>query len=111
MAQTIALSHLAVEDLQVENMSKSGKGTTEVPGKNVAAKSGPNKAILDQGWFKFRRQLEYKLNWRGGVLIAVPAHHTSQTCPACGHVAAENRQTQAKFVCVDTRKTLMSSAR
>ena len=100
---TISKNHamVVIEDLQVSNMSKSSKGTTEVPGKNVAQKSGLNKAILDQGWFEFRRQLEYKLNWRGGVLIAVPAHYTSKTCLACGHVAAENRQTQAKFVCVD----------
>ena len=26
---------------------------------------------------------------------------SQQTCPACGHVAKENRQTQAKFECVD----------
>ena len=92
---------VAIEDLQVGNMSKSSKGTADAPGKNVAAKSGLNKAILDQGWFEFRRQLEYKLNWSGGILIPVPAHYTSQTCPACGHVAKENRQTQAKFECVD----------
>ena len=92
---------VAIEDLQVSKMSKSSKGTTEAAGKNVAQKSGLNKAILDQGWFEFRRQLEYKLNWRGGVLVPVPAHYTSQTCPACGHVAKENRQTQALFACVD----------
>lgn len=92
---------VAIEDLQVRNMSKSSKGTTDAPGKNVAAKSGLNKAILDQGWFEFRRQLEYKLNWNGGVLVSVPAYYTSQTCPTCGHVAKENRKTQARFVCVD----------
>lgn len=92
---------VAIEDLQVRSMSKSSKGTTEAPGKNVAAKSGLNKAILDQGWGEFRRQLQYKLNWSGGVLIPVPAHYTSQTCPACGHVAKESRQTQALFACVD----------
>ena len=40
-----------IEDLQVSNMSKSAKGTAETPGKNVAAKSGLNQAILDQSWF------------------------------------------------------------
>lgn len=64
-------------------------------------KAGLNKAILDQGWGEFRRQLEYKMAWAGGLFIAVPAHHTSQTCPCCGHVAKENRLTQAKFLCVD----------
>ena len=92
---------VAIEDLQVGNMSKSSKGTAKAPGKNVDAKSGLNKAILDQGWGEFRRQLEYKLNWNGGMLIPVPAHYTSQTCPACGHVAKENRLTQARFACVD----------
>ena len=39
--------------------------------------------------------------WKGGILLAVPPQHTSQTCPACGHVSKENRQTQAKFLCLD----------
>lgn len=85
---------VCIEDLQVKNMSKSATG------KNVRAKSGLNKSILDQGWGEFRRQLDYKLAWNGGHLIAVPAQNTSRTCPSCGHISAENRQTQAKFACV-----------
>jgi putative transposase len=100
---TISHNHamVCIEDLQVRNMSKSAQGSVDQPGKNVRAKSGLNKAILDQGWFEFRRQLEYKLQWAGGWLIAVPPHNTSRTCPACGQVSADNRQTQAKFVCVE----------
>ncbi|KGQ32519.1 transposase [Gallibacterium genomosp. 2] len=90
-----------IEDLQVANMSKSAKGTAETPGKNVAAKSGLNRSILDQSWFEFRRQLSYKTQWQGGFLVAVPAQNTSRTCPCCGHVAKENRQTQANFECVE----------
>jgi putative transposase len=82
-------------------MSKSAAGTIEKPGKGVRAKSGLNKSILDQGWFEFRRQLDYKLAWSGGYLIAVPAQNTSRTCPCCGHVSAGNRQTQARFECVN----------
>ena len=91
---------VCIEDLQVKNMSKSAAGTTEQQGKNVRAKSGLNKSILDQGWGEFRRQLDYKLAWNGGYLIAVPPQNTSRTCPSCDHVSAENRQTQAKFACV-----------
>jgi len=40
---------VCIEDLQVRNMSKSATGGTEKPGKNVRAKSGLNKSILDQG--------------------------------------------------------------
>ena len=100
---TISKNHAIVclEDLQVRNMSKSAAGSSDSPGRNVKAKSGLNKSILDQGWFEFRRQLEYKQVWLGGDVLAVPARNTSRTCPACGQVSADNRQTQAKFACVD----------
>lgn len=92
---------VCIEDLQIRNMSKSSKGNVEQHGKKVAQKSGLNRSILDQGWGEFRRQLDYKLAWRGGHLIAVPPHNTSRTCPACGHISDENRQTQARFECVE----------
>jgi len=99
---TISKNHamVCIENLQVRNMSKSASGSAEAPGKNVKAKSGLNKAILDQGWFEFRRQLDYKLAWNGGQLVAVPPRNTSRTCPSCGHVAKENRLSQARFECV-----------
>ena len=99
---TICQNHaiVIIEDLQVSNMTASAAGTLEQPGQHVRQKAGLNKAILDQGWGEFRRQLDYKLAWKGAHLIAVPPHHTSQTCPACGHVSAQNRQTQAGFACM-----------
>ena len=90
-----------VEDLQVANMSKSAKGNAEQHGKNVAAKSGLNRSILDQSWFEFRRQLDYKLLWNGGHLVVVPPQNTSRCCPICNHTDKENRRTQAKFECVE----------
>ncbi|MDH2925585.1 IS200/IS605 family element transposase accessory protein TnpB [Lonepinella koalarum] len=90
-----------VEDLQVANMSKSAKGTVEEPGKNVSQKSGLNRSILDQSWFEFRRQLDYKTQWRGGFLVAVTPQNTSRTCPCCGLVAKENRETQSHFECIE----------
>jgi putative transposase len=90
-----------VEDLKVSNMSRSASGTVENPGKNVKAKSGLNRSILDQGWGMFREMLAYKLAWRGGRLVAVPPAHTSQRCPDCGHVAKENRKSQSEFCCVE----------
>jgi putative transposase len=91
---------VCIEDLRVKNMSRSASGTAENPGQNVRAKAGLNKAILDQGWFEFRRQLDYKIPWAGGMLITVPPQNTSRTCPVCGYVSAENRLTQARFCCV-----------
>ena len=92
---------IVIEDLKVKGMSASAKGTRENPGRKVKQKTGLNRAILDQGWGEFRRQLEYKATWKGAQLIAVPAHYTSQTCPSCGHVSADNRKTQARFACVE----------
>lgn len=92
---------VCIEDLQVRNMSRSSKGNRERHGMRMKQKSGLNRAILDQGWGEFRRQLDYKVAWNGGMLLAVPPHNTSRTCPCCGHVSKGNRQTQAKFLCVD----------
>ncbi|NDE63692.1 MAG: transposase [Chlamydiae bacterium] len=99
---TISKNHavVCVEDLQVKNMSKSASGTIASPCKNVRAKSGLNRSILDQGWGEFRRQLEYKQAWRGGEVIAVSPANTSRTCLECGHVSQDNRQTQSEFLCV-----------
>ncbi|WP_431820972.1 RNA-guided endonuclease InsQ/TnpB family protein [Burkholderia sp. F1] len=99
---TISQNHamVCIEDLQVRNMSRSAAGSRDAPGKSVRAKAGLNKAILDQGWFEFRRQLDYKMTWHGGWLIVVPPANTSRTCPVCHCVSAENRQTQAAFRCV-----------
>lgn len=98
---TISKNHaiVVIEDLKARNMSRSASGTLEAHGKNVRAKAGLNKSILDQGWFEFRRQLAYKLAWLGGNLLAVPPQYTSQTCSRCGCVDKQSRQTQAKFKC------------
>lgn len=92
---------IVIEDLKVSNMSRSARGTVENPGTHVGQKSGLNKAILDQGWYEFRRQLTYKMAWRGGELRVVPPEYTSQTCPECGHVDKANRPTQERFCCVN----------
>ena len=90
---------VVMEDLQVKNMSASASGSLEDPGRNVRAKSGLNKSILDQGWYEFRRQLGYKLAWSGGSLVVIPPQYTSQTCHVCGHVDKASRVSQSQFVC------------
>ena len=102
---SISKSHamIACEDLKVANMSKSASGTMENKGRNVKAKSGLNKSILDQGWGMVVNMLEYKQKWQGGLLIKVNPRYTSQTCFECKYIAKENRQTQAKFECVKCR--------
>jgi putative transposase len=91
---------IVLEDLKVKNMSASASGTIEEPGRRVKQKSGLNKAILDQGWYQFRQLLIYKQEWMGGSVIVVPPQYTSQKCSECSYVSADNRKTQAEFVCI-----------
>jgi putative transposase len=90
-----------MEKLRVRNMTASGKGTIEEPGKNVAQKSGLSRSILDQGWSMFATFLEYKEYERGGRVEFTPAPYTSLHCPHpnCGHTHTNKRPTRDRFCC------------
>ena len=72
----------------------------EAPGRNVAAKSGLNRSMLEQGHAETVRQLSYKAAWLGGEVCRINPAYTSQTCPCCGHVSVGNRPSRAVFRCV-----------
>jgi len=54
------------------------------------------------GWsfFQLRQFVAYKAALYGVPLVFVDPRNTSRTCPACGHIAKENRRTQDSFLCV-----------
>ena len=87
---------IRVEDLHIGNMTRSARGTRENPGRNVRAKAGLNRGILRSGWGLLVRRLEEKAP--GRVEKVSPAF-MSQRCSACGHVDANSRESQARFVC------------
>jgi putative transposase len=87
---------IRVENLRVQDMTRSAKGTIQNPGRGVRPKAGLNRQILASGWRILVERLEHKA--RGRVEKINPAF-TSQRCSACGHVADENRKSQAVFVC------------
>ena len=68
LSTDLAKSHsvIKIEKLQIQNMTRSAKGTVDRPGTNVKAKSRLNRSILDQGWGMFATMLNYKLAERGG---------------------------------------------
>lgn len=88
---------IRLEDLKTRSMTRSAKGTTTEPGRNVAAKAGLNRGILDKAWGLFAQRLEHKAR---GRVEYVPAAYTSQRCSACGTVARESRESQSVFRCV-----------
>ncbi len=89
----------AIEELKIANMTRSARGTVGEPGRNVAQKAGLNRAIRDQCWGEFERQLKYKYAWYGGELLKVPAKHSSNECRACEQVDSDSRESQAVFRC------------
>jgi transposase len=102
---------IRLEDLRVRDMTRSAKGTSEKPGRNVRQKAGLNREILASGWGILVRRLEEKAP--GRVEKINPAY-TSQRCSACGHVDLKSRESQAVFRCTACRFTLnadMNAAR
>ncbi len=87
---------IVVEDLKIATMTRSAKGTTQAPGRNVAAKAGLNREIGKSGWGLLVRRLEDKAP---GRVEKVPPAYTSQRCGACGHVDRKSRESQAVFRC------------
>jgi putative transposase len=90
---------VVVENLKIVNMTASAKGTVEEPGRNVRAKAGLNRAILNMAWGQWAIFADYKLAERGGELRKVPAPNTSIGCRMCGCINKVNRESQAVFHC------------
>ena len=99
LAQAQGRDLIAVEDLQISNMTGSAKGTSANPGRNVRAKSGLNRSILQQGWGEILAMLAYKARKAGIRFISVWPARSSQTCSICGTADPKSRRTQAHFAC------------
>ena len=105
-ALTLVRDHdlIICEDLQVANMTRRPKprqaddGTYEPNG--AAAKAGLNKSIHDAGWGVFLDVLRAKAESAGRVVVEVNSRYTSQRCAECGHIAKDNRVSQAVFKCL-----------
>ena len=98
---------VAMEDLDVQAMTKRPKPKPD-PDRSgqylhngARAKAGLNRSILSNNWSRLMKRLKDKMDANGGKLVIVPAAYTSQTCHECGHVASENRDSQAVFKCVE----------
>jgi putative transposase len=90
---------IAIEKLTIKNMTASAAGTAEKPGRNVRAKAGLNREILDTAPAAFLAMLRDKATEAGSELVEVPTRKLkpSQTCPACGRV--EKKKLTQRFHC------------
>jgi putative transposase len=87
---------IRVEDLNIENMTRSAKGTADEPGRNVSQKAGLNREIFASGWGLLVRRLNEKAPDR---VQKINSAFTSQRCSGCGHVDWKSRESQAVFQC------------
>ena len=87
---------IRIEDLRITSMTRSARGSLESPGRNVRQKAGLNRGILKSGWGLLGRRPHDKAR---GRVEKIPPAFTSQLCSACGHVAADSRESQALFSC------------
>jgi putative transposase len=80
-----AKSVIVVEDLHVAGLVRNRRLT---------------RAISDQGWAAFHRQLAYKCDWYGSRLLLAPRFYpSSKRCSACGLVKGSLPLAVRTFIC------------
>lgn len=99
---TTTFETVALEELNVAGMTRSARGTRERPGKNVRAKAGLNRSLLDAAPGELRRQVGYKARWYGSrVALCDRWFPSSQTCSDCGWRNTSLPLSQRVFVCAE----------
>lgn len=69
--------------------------TKHIKNKGIAL----NRRIIDQGWHEFMCQLDYKLKWKGGILIKVLPMNMRLTCSNCQSLMKKQPTTNEEFKC------------
>jgi putative transposase len=96
---------IAIEKLNLVDMSKKAKAKVDPnnPGEFLpngqTAKKALNRKLRLATLSQFGEFLKYKASLSGGQVIEVDPRNTSRRCSSCGHIAQENRESQAVFLC------------
>lgn len=98
LVETEETKVIVFEDLKTKNMTKTAKGDSKNPGKNVKQKSGLNREILNKAWYKLEEFTIYKASKIDKVVFKIDPKYTSQECANCGHIHPKNRKGD-KFKC------------
>jgi putative transposase len=96
---------IVFEKLHTKDMVKrpKAKPDPEQPGgylpNRARSKAGLNRGILASCWGTLATRTEQKAAASGAHVIYADPKHSSQQCRWCGHIAKENRKSQAVFQC------------
>ena len=83
---------VVIEDLKVSNMVKNH---------NLAS------AILDGGFYEFKRQLLYKKEWYGGAVILANTYYpSSKLCSCCGSKKEVLKLSEREYACTECSSVL-----
>ncbi|NEO68195.1 transposase [Moorena sp. SIO3H5] len=95
---------LIFEDLNIRGMKSRCKPKPNENGgydpNGQSAKKGLNRVISDAAWGELIKKVEVVAAKSGIPVIKVNPRHTSQQCPKCHYISADNRSGE-KFVCTE----------
>jgi putative transposase len=94
-----AADTIVLEVLNLRGMTRGANGTTQNPGRNVAAKAGLNRVVLDAGFGLLETMIVTKAEEAARTIVWVNPAFSSQECSRCGHVASESRR-RRRYECV-----------
>lgn len=78
-------SEIVIEDLNIKGMSKNHKLAS---------------AVLDGGFYEFKRQLDYKCKWYDSTLTIVDRFFpSSKQCSSCGNIKSDLKLSDREYVC------------
>lgn len=78
-------SYIVLEDLNVSGMMKN---------KHLS------KAVQEQKFYEFRRQIEYKSSWNNiEIVFADRFYPSSKTCSCCGHIKKDLKLSDRTYIC------------
>ncbi len=88
-----------VRDVKPQPKPDPDKGGAYLPNRR-RQKAGLNRGVLGSCWGLLATRTEQKAVASGVAVVYVDPKYSSQECRRCGHVAGENRESQAVFRCV-----------
>jgi putative transposase len=89
---------ICLEDLHLENMTKSARGTVASPGRGVSQKKGLNRSLQDAALGRLAYWICVKAEEAGRRVWKVDPRNSSRQCAPCGHTEAANRR-RSCFLC------------
>ena len=90
---------IVLEKLSLRAMTRSAKGSVACHGRNVRAKAGLNRVVLDSGFGLLRQMIVAKAEEAARSVVEVDCRFSSRECSHCGHVARESRR-RRRFCCI-----------